>query len=479
MMRYKLPKVFFVVCVLYFSVATPLQAAAKLTVADMVRAILQNYPSVKIAQLEVTQAAQETAKIRSQLGWIFTTQFGISHDLSFVDQPTDEFNVNGVLHKELESGSSLEFSAEHRYSEAKNSFSPISPNPSQRTGIDVRYRKPLLQDADNADYKLSYQSAEISGLMQQMQKVETIDQLLRQAIDIYYSAALLHAQIDDAQKALQRARRLKKFVEKNMSIGLAERLDLLQVQAQLDAQQARADELQSLWIRQQFNLNHLMGKNTDFGFVPDVSNAYAEVTAVDEIHSSAISHNPQLKILTAQQKLAEAEVLAAQDSKKDKLDLILSLGGRSSSGDVVAGDFKEEELVGSAQIEYRYAFDKKGFDAGLYQARLRQQILDEEYQRVKSKLYYDTQALIDQMKTNQKAYQSNYAYLQTEREKMQEAVARYREGRATTNDLVQFENSLQQASFATERQAIETARTFVELQLLQGDLWHEGMLDNK
>ena len=65
-----------------------------LSLDDVVKRILKQYPSIEVARIEVEQARQEYAKIQSQLGWVFSASTGVARDVAAFDVPSDQFHAN-------------------------------------------------------------------------------------------------------------------------------------------------------------------------------------------------------------------------------------------------------------------------------------------------------------------------------------------------------------------------------------------------
>ena len=69
--------------------------------------------------------------------------------------------------------------------------------------------------------------------------------------------------MDNLRQGLERTRKLLKFIKSRRNLGIAETKDELQVQAQLDSQQAQLQALNIAWTQQRIALNRLMGRPWD------------------------------------------------------------------------------------------------------------------------------------------------------------------------------------------------------------------------
>lgn len=453
------------------------KAAQPLFAEQMMRAIYQHYPNIRIAELEVTKAAQEIAKVSSQLGWSLSAEGGYAHELSFIDSPVDRYTTSAGIRRTLESGAQVGITGGYSYEDNQRSFSPIVPNPTERTRLEMDYRMPLGQGQGNPAYERGLKNAEAQMEISEANFHAVQDRVAEQALSLFHDAAVTRARIDETRGAIERARRLVGFTRENMELGLAEDKDILQAQAQLQSQLSNLKNLQALWERQRITLNRLMGRPWSYEFEPQTD---IESLSLDEgfepIFTQVSRYSPQLRIQQQQVVLAESAITLARDERDDELDLILNIGAVNASGDTPMGGLDEDEIIGGVRLEYRRALDRKGLDARLYQAQLDQLIAEEEIRRIEQDLQYDTRALLMDIKASQQALQSTGKHLRVERRKYQDALERYQVGRADTDQLIRFENELSQTRLQYQREQIELARKHNELRLLRGDFSELGAL---
>jgi len=223
-----------------------------------------------------------------------------------------------------------------------------------------------------------------------------------------------------------------------------------------------------------------MGEPSEREFIPSAEHdSKVHLADYESSLQRVYKRDPALNLQKGQLQLAEAEITLARDEKRDKLDLIMSVGNRNVSGDTVSGSVDNNEVVGGAQIEYRYAVDKKGFDAGLYQAMLQKQQAQKEIERIKRDLQYQLKSLFLQVEANKRAVDSNLELYKVEKEKIEEAFKRYKEGRASTNELIDFEESLQSSYLSHQNQKILLSRNIANITLLMGTLWDESSINRR
>lgn len=451
------------------------EESQKRSLQEVIQLVLTNYPSIKIAKLEIERATQEFAKIESQLGWVVNTQAGISRDLGVFNIPSERFDARASIGSVQESGNRVEVIGQYSYEDSESVAIPSIANPLERTSVDLNYRVPFGQGQDNPVFEQGRILAESGLESTQATRIKQVDALVKQTLSIYYDTANTYMRIHDANKAIDRASRLLEFVKKNKSLGLAENKDLLIVKALLNAKIADRDNLLTIWSRQRTELNRLIGVKPDSEFVPVIA-ITKQIPEQKAVLGQVYGLDPDLMLQTAQLKSVQSSIELASDAKKDKFDLVLSVGARNTSGDTATGSVSQSEWAGGARVEYQFAMDQRGFDAELYQAMLDKQVIEEEITRIKRDLGYDVTGLLEQVKQNLVSEKSSRIRLLSERAKVDEAFKRYKVGRADTSELIDNENSLFASSLLYETRKIELARRCSELELLRGLLWDRKLL---
>ncbi len=452
----------------------------ELSLDEMIARIVQNYPTITLASLEIERSRQELQKVESQLGWIFGAQTGISHDVTFIDAPSDRLDAGANIGRRYESGVKFDVSGRYAYEDSSASFSPLVPNPVERANLDLKWRIPFGRGEDNPEYVQGKTLAESAYEAQTANQTFVIDSLIQQGIGIYYDAAETYMRILDANKAIDRARKLQTFVEKNRNLGLSEKKDILIVQAQVDRLVAARDSLYIAWSRQKTEINRLTGQPLQTDFLPSHSyNDIAEISDQTALLNMVYARDPQVQFQYSRMKSAEANILLAKNKKQEQLDVVLSVGARAAKGDTSLGSVSAEEWAGQARLEYQYEMDKRGFDAEIYQAMLDKRLAEEQLAKVKHDIAYAVESLVQQIVDNKNAVKSNKKRLDIEKQKMQEALQRYSEGRSDTREIIEFENDLFASSLVFENQKLQLARTYASLNLLMGRIWQSRILDER
>ena len=449
-------------------------AAESLTLRQTIQRVINNYPSLQIGKLQVDKAAQEITRANSQLGWQLNANAGASHDLGLTYAPADTLTAGVGVQRQLKSGGTLGFQGGTQYSDSSMPF-PGYPNPLTTTSADIQYRKPLGQGAGNPLYNQATVASESGLVIAEANHRGLLNQVVQQTINLYYGLATTQASMHNAENAVAHAERLLEFVKKNERLGLAEKKDLLQAQAQLRAQRAALDGVKTAWEEQRTNLNRLMGRpwNEEVELT-SINSEGAVADTPDKYIAEAETVSPDINALSEQLKIADAQLKVSKDKYKSKLDLILSAGARNGTGP----GFDQSDYAATAKIEYQRPLSRQGLEAEVYQAQIGQDIARRQIKQAQDDLRYQLEGLVSELGTGLTALNTSKARVEVEKEKLAETRERYRTGRADTTQLIQFENELSQAEFSVDQQTLELARKQQTLKLLRGVLWDELQLEN-
>ncbi len=458
-----------------FATAAAAETPPALTYEEVLQAIIDTYPTLTIAALQVEKARQEQIRVESSLGWVLQGDGSVNRELSLLGTPSDVASISAGLQRRFASGTSLGLRGRYRYEDSELVFGPFYPNPAQSTSLDLDYRVPLARGKDNPDYQQGLVSAEAQVLLEEANRLAIREQLARQTLELFYGLATVRASYETAQAGVARARRLRKYVRERYELGLAEEKDRLQAEAQLRLQISEMRKLEVLWRQMRTNLNRLMGRPWKQEFLPRLGTEWQAPApseqALPQLLEEAEAHSPDLLRNRARVRLGEAELQRRRDARRNQLDLIVSVGTRTFMGPSAYGDVDVRDVAGSLRLEYQNALDKRGFDAAIYQAQLDIRTAEEDSRRVRDDLRYRLSGLLDELAAARQALAAYAARVKSEQRKFDEALELYREGRFTTDRLIQFENELQAARFALQQQRIEYAQRQQDLAILRGRIW--------
>jgi len=468
-----------IACLLSLTGLVGLSTAAEqprpVTLADLLQQVLDYYPSLESAALQVKQAQQTSALIESRLGWQLNAQVGISQDMSLFGSPVTSLNAGTHLTRALPDGDSLAVSANILHDDADETL-PTLPNPSTSTSVELLYRKPLAQGKENIDYQSSLKDA--ASQVDNLRAVQQLDyeQIAEQLIDLYTAALASQQRIDTIRQTIRRSQRLHQFILDRVDFGIAEDKDRLQTDAQLHSLQAQLKAFELIRTKQTINLNRLLGKPWQTPLTLATQQAAPVRENFETLLNQARDHSPLLKINAARLALADTLIERQRDTNRDRLDLVLSIGHRGLSGDSAGGSINNNEMVGGAQLEFGRAVDRSSNATALYQAQLARDIVLQDKKQVDSDLHYTIATLLAELAAIDETIRAWRRSVASEHAKLEEAEKRYRTGRIAIDQVLQFENQTATSELELALQQIEYQRTHDRLELIRGTLWEKVLI---
>jgi outer membrane protein TolC len=446
--------------------------AEEMSLEQVLQRVVDHYPSLKTAAIQVERARQSSKSVDSQLGWQLGAQAGYKKDLTVFGTPTDITDVGGRLSRKLESGSTVSIDANARREDSDDVLSTVVPSNSTTTSVDLTYRKPLSKGSDNPLYTEGLASARAEVAASRAQSEALYDQVASQVIELYISAATIQERILNKKRAVTRARRLEEFINDRANLGVSEDKDILQVEAQINSLQAELGALETLWQKQLISLNRLMGRDWSKGLViPESTKQSSSAEGFNILLKNIMEHNPEIHNVDARIELADSAIRIRRDEREDNFDLVLFVGNRTQDSDTTFGNLDVSEVVGGIRFEFSESVDKSGVDAELYQAQLDRSAALQDKRQLVEDIEYELSSLLAEIKSNKDAIKAYKRSVNSEKKKLDDAVERYRTGRIETDLLIQFEDQLSQAEFALELQRLELVKRQYSLKLLQGKLW--------
>lgn len=445
--------------------------AENLSLQQVLQRVINHYPSIKSAAIQVQRARQENIKVHSQLSWALNSNAAYARETSLFGTSTDRYTLGGSLNRSLGSGGTLGLNASLAREDSEDTFGPTFPNPLTQTRIDINYRHRFEKGADNPLYREGLVSAQAGETLAMSDKLALYDNLAAQVIDLYVSAAITKARINSINKTIERGNRLKEYIDDEYKLGLSEEKDVLQVNARLSINAADKKSLQVIWQQQLISLNRLMGRKWSDTLVPDTGAKVVANLEFKKIYTQTQSHSPALKTIEARLELADSAIRSSRDLKKDELDLVLFLGNEFNQGDTLVDDLDESTLVGGISLEYNRGLDKSGLNAALRQAHYDRGIALQDKKQLLEDLQYDIASLLAEIENSEQALVAFSTSVKAEKKKLDEAISRYKDGRIETDRIIEFESQLALAELSYDLQAIELNRRYYLVNLLQGATW--------
>ena len=443
----------------------------KLTIYQVMQRVIDRYPALKMSALEVEQAAEQKKQIESSLGWALNSSAETKHDLNGFGIPSDNLNLSASIGRQLKSGGTLSLSGGYSYADSSYAISPML-DPVHSTRLDLSYRLPLAQGEGNLAFSEGLASADASHQIAKASQLQLKISLADQVKSIFYAAATTLARLDTAKQAVERTKKLQVYINSNFKLGLAEEQDKLQIKAQLQSKLADLSTIELLWQQQKTSLNRLMNESRDKDIYPVFTDDKALNTDnVQKLIKVSHDYHPAVAMSQAKLQIAESQIQLANDTRKDNLDLVVSVGTRTSNGKSGTATVSKEDLAGTVRIEYKHLFDDKGVSSKYVQAQLQRDIALEEINKVDDDIRYTVSGLVAEIKAARNAVEQTQLQLKSEALKLKEAEHRFRTGRANTAQLIQFQNEYSFSQLAFHNQQIELQNRIVSLQIFIGTFW--------
>ncbi len=433
--------------------------------------VIEAYPNLQSAILQVQRSVLELDRIYATLGWQASADTGFSHDLGGFGTPADTVTARGALTRKLESGDRITLDASYVRTDNEIVFINTLPNPSNDSAINLSYRKPFQKGAGNVEYHSLEEAAKAQVSATQAEEFELKDLLAKQVANLYFGLATIEVNHVNNSEGIDRLRRLLEYVARNKKLGISEESDILQSQARLDRKLAALAILETARNQQLYNLNRLMNISATARYSSRLDYTKKEIPARNILHEQVFSYSPALNKAQAAKQTAESNIKIQRDNKKDTLDVIVSVGARAKTGPTEKTDIDETDFAGKVGLEYRAALDKSGLRAALQQALLSRDIADNQIRQLDIDLNNEIDRLLGLIRDQKKSIRSNTRLMQAEKMKFDEAVSRFRTGRTTTADLIIFEEDLSVAESALANSQVDLISTLNELARLRGTIW--------
>ncbi len=463
----------FFVCLLFLSVSTAhgqTTPPKSMTLSQLLQQVVHYYPSIEVATLQVEKARQTATLIESNLGWQLGVQAGIKKDMSLFGSPVTSLNVGGQMTRQLVDGDSMIVSTNINRDDADLTL-PTLPNPALNSSLELQYRKPLRQGKDNIDYQVELKQADVTVNRLTASKQRLFDQLAEQLIDLYAGMLATQKRINTVNETIKHTQRLHQFIVSRVNFGIAEDKDKLQTNAQLRRLEAQLEVLSLARTNQLININRLLGQPWQTPLTLTSNDRTPNSDDLKFIYRDITSHSPALLINAAEIALADSVIQRQLNSNQDKLDLVFSIGHRGLNGDSASGGIHNNEIVGGVQVEFGRALDNSSNDTALFQAKLERDIALQNRKQITRDLDYTIAKILADLRGIASAIKAYNFSVSSEHAKLDEAEQRYRAGRITIDQVIQFENETATSELELALQKIDYQRTQDRLDLLRGVLW--------
>jgi len=444
----------------------------RLDINQVLQKVIDSYPSLELTALKVEQAKSKVDQVRGQLDWRLQASAGVARNPGLFLGTMDTINGSANFSRRLENGDSIGLSGVLSRSDSEMSLSPTFPNPTYNSQVRVNYRKPLMREKGFPSLTQDLKNAELSIQLNKKIRLQAYESILTQVIGMFYSINATVRQVENIHQSLERTKRLKKFIEGRLNLGIAENKDMLQILAQIDSQNAQLQVLDTAMKQQFINLNRLLVNDWDATVKLELKRAAVEDKSFQDNFEKVKKHSPNLAMLDLQLQVAQNNLEKIRDLSKDNADLVLFVGAQSVSGDSTLGSVSENDGVGGISVEYKINQGDRAKASLRRAAQLYQDMALVEKKQTLQDLQYDVAELVSGIASVKEAVAAFEQSVASEKKKLEDAEKRYRRGRIDIDRVIGFENQLSAAELSLELQRIEIERRRVTLSVLNGDVWN-------
>lgn len=462
-------------------------AGESIGLSDAIRQALTHRSDLVLGRIDSALAETESQRIEGMLDPVVTASIGATDDKSPV---ASSFQASRTVSGQLQAGISKPMAngdtlgASLAYNRSKQSFSnPIAAqfaliNPAYRGQIDLTYRHPLLRGNDRPDYAEALQAAENDTEASRLQQQTIARALALQVTNAYYQLANDWIQVKLANQSVKRAERLLQYQSFRERFGLIEKSDRLQAEALLEARKLDRAQAQAQLAVDNSALNRLLLAPADQRLDPSVSHPAIDrpIAGFNTLFVTASRKRPELSILDARLKAAEARLKQAMDTEESQLDIVAQLGTRSldTQASAAAGNaFGTTNHYAALSLEYSDTVGNNRAHAAIRKAELTRSRIVEERRQAIDQIRDDLARARTSLLNNIPAFRQSVLRVAAEQKKLDAELKRYREGRSDTATVVQFEGDLSAAERQKELLSVSLNLAEKQLAWAQGTLFEE------
>ncbi|MDQ6957513.1 MAG: TolC family protein [Mariprofundaceae bacterium] len=473
---------------IFLSCSTILFAAASaraepVGLDTVIRNVLERHPDVSLSRLQPQFADADAQGIAGQLDPALSATVSVSDEQTpFVSQfapvSAKRRQFIGTISKPLASGDTVTLNMD--YNRRKLDFnSPFAaqlanPNPAYRSQINLSVRHPLLRGAGRPAYNKALEASHADKEAALMQVRTTEEQLALQALQLYYGIASDTENVKLADEAVSRAKRVLADQRRRERLGLVEVADRLQAGALLATRRMNSRQARATLARDIAALNRLMLRDPDTPLsVLTKEPVPSDTPDFEEAIRRAQIYRPEIKNLEAKLQAAESRLTEARDKERMQLDVVAKLGSRALnglSGTAFKQGFSISDRFASLDLEFSDTLGRRSARSGIRRAALdREQVLLEHRQALE-RIKDDISRTLTTFTTERRTWHAAKIRVKAEKLMFEAERRRYREGRSSTANLIQFEGELLTAEVDASRSHILLLLAYRQMQ------WAEGLL---
>lgn len=304
-------------------------------------------------------------------------------------------------------------------------------------------------DKSKSDIQLSKDNVELVKL-----------QLASQIATIYYNLVYFKKAISIQDSIINYFRANKQFAENKLKNGEAIKIDVLNLQANIDAEENKKIDLQNNYKKQLILLEYASGENTSNGSEFDFSFDESSLGL-----SASGENNPEFSIAKDRIDIARKELEVAKLNNKPKLSLNAATGVRNGYVPYV-DDIRFNYLAGVSLMIPIYGFGKTKQQIKLQETVVKQQELSRE--TLLSSYKKDISQTLTDISSNVERIKNTESQIEATKMAQQITTARYSNGIATYLDVSAAATNVQRAEWSKLQYEYQLCLSRIELSRLLG-----------
>jgi len=465
-------------------------SAEEMSLKQVIKTVLAHHPDLNISRIDSAIAATETGRVEGILDPVISANVLASTEkIPTISefQPSENRigTLTGAISKPLAGGDTL--GADFNYTRSSQGFkSPFAAqlalfNPFYRNQININYRHPLFKGSDRPDYNQSLISAQAGREQAEKQRQVIAHDLTLRVINAYYQLASDDINIDIAEQAVKRAKKLLAYQRSREKFGLIEKADRLQAEALLAARKTDLQRSKSVRMNNQNVLNQLMLRTPDAEITVEHGKQQSAATpGIDTAIKQAKQLRPELQVLKAQMQAANAQLAIARDADQVQLDVVASLGTRALEKTPLAAGaagFSAYDHFASLSLELSDSLGRTTANAAVRKAELQRQRIQAQHISALKQIRDDISSAKTAIISGKPTLVMSRKQVLAEQLKFNAEIKRYRQGRSDTATVVQFEGELRNAALNAQLQQLTIELAETQLAWAQGKLLYDlGLL---
>ncbi len=407
-----------------------------LSETETVLMMLENNADVQNSEIDVLAAREEHKKAVSMFMPVFSL-----NSTRVLDENYTQNMTTGTLSKLFSTGTSISVSGGMTDLDFDNAFIPDKEN---QAGL-ITVRQSLLQDsfgrASRRVTAMARMGIDVADLGSRYLKEE----MIQRTVDLYWVYVLLTETVKAEQERHQYYKDLYELVMKKRGFGAAEKRDLLITKAALLQSENSLRDAEYRRQNMEMKLRLLISPDKNISINPlytrEDLGAELPVPSEDEDVAELIMNRTDMRLITTQLEIMSMSSEMYTSRSLPQLDFILGYGTDGidmlQQGYVSPDPLDPAYMVG---LSFRYQFggSRNSSDARisyLETVKLRNQYRLKRQEAVTG--YLDS---VRRYKTALEMYETAAEILKVSREKIENEMTELKNGRSTSETVVEFEN---------------------------------------